>query len=276
MAVRIQFRRGTESEWASANPVLAQGELGYESTNKLIKFGDGSTQWSSLAVAAAGDITKVKAGTGLRYGSTTTNYGTPDAGDSGAVELEIDPNVVLQASVMNAKGDLIVGTGSDSYAIVGVGTVDGQALLVDSASSSGVAWGTITNPTITTGYISNDMLASNSVTEAKISNGSVTVDKIGSGAVTNAKLATSAVATANIVDANVTALKLASNSVETAKINNLAVTTDKIANNAVTAAKVNSEVYQRGGAGFTATSAKIYIQSTTPTSPAAGDIWFKY
>lgn len=48
MSVRIQIRRGTSSEWESANPILASGELGYDSTNDRLKVGDGVTNWSSL------------------------------------------------------------------------------------------------------------------------------------------------------------------------------------------------------------------------------------
>jgi hypothetical protein len=48
MSVKIQIRRGSASEWASANPTLAAGELGYDSTNDILKVGDGSTPWASL------------------------------------------------------------------------------------------------------------------------------------------------------------------------------------------------------------------------------------
>ena len=48
MAVRIQFRRGTAAEWASANPTLATGELGYETDTTQFKIGDGSTSWNVL------------------------------------------------------------------------------------------------------------------------------------------------------------------------------------------------------------------------------------
>lgn len=51
MAVRIQFRRGTAAEWASANPTLAAGELGYEVDTAKFKLGDASTAWNSLAYA---------------------------------------------------------------------------------------------------------------------------------------------------------------------------------------------------------------------------------
>lgn len=48
MTVRIRLRRGTASGWASTNPILATGELGYESDTGKAKVGDGSTAWNSL------------------------------------------------------------------------------------------------------------------------------------------------------------------------------------------------------------------------------------
>lgn len=48
---RIQVRRGTASEWASANPVLGEGEPGYDLTNKILKVGDGTSTWSDLTEA---------------------------------------------------------------------------------------------------------------------------------------------------------------------------------------------------------------------------------
>ena len=44
----IQLRRGTAAEWSAEDPVLEEGELGYDSTNNTIKVGDGETAWSSL------------------------------------------------------------------------------------------------------------------------------------------------------------------------------------------------------------------------------------
>lgn len=51
MPVQIQFRRGTAAQWTSANPTLAEGELGLETDTSLIKIGDGDTPWNSLAYA---------------------------------------------------------------------------------------------------------------------------------------------------------------------------------------------------------------------------------
>jgi hypothetical protein len=48
MATQIQFRRGNASQWSGTNPILAQGEIGYELDTHLFKFGDGSSIWTSL------------------------------------------------------------------------------------------------------------------------------------------------------------------------------------------------------------------------------------
>jgi len=45
----IQIRKGTSAAWTSANPVLASGEPGYDTTNNILKIGDGSTAWNSLS-----------------------------------------------------------------------------------------------------------------------------------------------------------------------------------------------------------------------------------
>jgi len=47
---RIQLRNDSASAWASANPVLLEGEIGIEidSTRNRIKIGDGSTAWNDL------------------------------------------------------------------------------------------------------------------------------------------------------------------------------------------------------------------------------------
>ncbi len=44
----IQFRRGTSTEWVASNPVLSQGEPGYETNTKKFKIGDGLTHWNNL------------------------------------------------------------------------------------------------------------------------------------------------------------------------------------------------------------------------------------
>lgn len=58
MANRIQLRRDMAAVWASANPVLAQGEPGFEIDTNCFKIGDGVTSWNSLAYAMSTKMDK--------------------------------------------------------------------------------------------------------------------------------------------------------------------------------------------------------------------------
>jgi hypothetical protein len=44
----IKVRRDTAANWTSADPVLADGELGFELNTGRHKIGDGTTAWSAL------------------------------------------------------------------------------------------------------------------------------------------------------------------------------------------------------------------------------------
>ena len=46
--VRLQFRRGSASQWTSANPILADGELAIESDTNKFKIGNGNANWTLL------------------------------------------------------------------------------------------------------------------------------------------------------------------------------------------------------------------------------------
>lgn len=48
MPYRILFRRDTSANWTQNNPILAQGEPGFETDTGLMKIGDGSSVWNSL------------------------------------------------------------------------------------------------------------------------------------------------------------------------------------------------------------------------------------
>lgn len=53
---RIQLRRDTAARWSEINPVLLEGEVGYETDTKLRKIGDGVTKWNSLPYLRAEGI----------------------------------------------------------------------------------------------------------------------------------------------------------------------------------------------------------------------------
>ena len=53
MATRMQQRRGTAQQWTTANPILAAGEIGFESGTNKFKIGDGVNTWSALTYYAS-------------------------------------------------------------------------------------------------------------------------------------------------------------------------------------------------------------------------------
>lgn len=49
MATRMQQRRGTAQQWLTANPILAAGEIGFETDTNQFKIGDGLNTWFELS-----------------------------------------------------------------------------------------------------------------------------------------------------------------------------------------------------------------------------------
>ena len=45
---RIQVRRGTSAQWNTADPVLGQAELGFDSGSGVLKVGDGTNNWNHI------------------------------------------------------------------------------------------------------------------------------------------------------------------------------------------------------------------------------------
>lgn len=92
MAVRIQMRRGTSTQWNTADPILNEGEIGYNSTLGQIKVGDGSTIWSELTYLA----TESELNTSLEGYIEITEKGAV----SGVAELDANKNVLTRESVI--------------------------------------------------------------------------------------------------------------------------------------------------------------------------------
>lgn len=57
---RIQLRRDTSARWAEINPILLEGEVGYETDTKLRKIGDGVNRWNDLEYLRAEGIVQEK------------------------------------------------------------------------------------------------------------------------------------------------------------------------------------------------------------------------
>ena len=52
MAIQIQWRRDTSANWTSNNPIMPQGEPGFETDTSKYKIGNGSSAWNSLTYGA--------------------------------------------------------------------------------------------------------------------------------------------------------------------------------------------------------------------------------
>ena len=77
MAYRIQIRRDTSSNWTSNNPILLQGEFGYELNTGYAKIGDGQTAWTAL------DYFGGTGPTGSTGVTGSTGFGVPTGGSAG-------------------------------------------------------------------------------------------------------------------------------------------------------------------------------------------------
>ena len=111
MAVQIQMRRGTASQWTSSNPTLAAGEWGLETDTDKYKIGDGSTAWTSLGYSSL-------------------------------------PSTAITNTVVDAKGDIVAATAADTVSRLAVGT-DTYVLTADSGEATGLIWAAPTTGDIT-------------------------------------------------------------------------------------------------------------------------------
>ncbi len=87
----MKVKRATAARWTSQNPVLAAGEIGYETDTRKMKLGDGTSSWTQLSylqadgggTGAAGQAATIRIGTvtTLRYNqnATVVNSGTSSA-----------------------------------------------------------------------------------------------------------------------------------------------------------------------------------------------------
>lgn len=161
--VRIQLRRDTATNWTSANPVLAAGEIGLETDTDQFKVGDGTTAWSSLPYggiqgpAGADGVDGVVAATApITYDALTSTVGIDQTGISITASQLSD--VTATAAELNIL-DGVTATATELNYVDGVTSnvqtqLDAKAAIVntskvESGSTYTLAVGDINKPVVT-------------------------------------------------------------------------------------------------------------------------------
>jgi hypothetical protein len=121
--VRFQLRRDNAIAWASAlNPILLAGEPGYDTTNKILKIGDGITTWSLLPSISGGGGQGSTGGASLPTNGSIGDYlswtgnqwvagGSTDVllGGNSSITGTALNNVVVGSSASAVEGDVTIG-----------------------------------------------------------------------------------------------------------------------------------------------------------------------
>ena len=117
MAQQIQFRRGTAAEWASANPILAQGEIGINLDGNRLKIGTGLTSWNYLDYTAVFDVVVQSPTAPIVYptfanASGVSVIGIATSGSTSVVYIPSSGNLGIgttnATSKLTVAGDLLV------------------------------------------------------------------------------------------------------------------------------------------------------------------------
>lgn len=96
----IQIRRDTSANWAAVNPILKDGEPGYEADVRRLKVGNGTTPWSGLQYLTSSNAVRIDSSTlGVLY------VGKASAGSSeSASAWTITRSTFSAAGVRISKG----------------------------------------------------------------------------------------------------------------------------------------------------------------------------
>lgn len=102
MPTRIQMKRGTAASWTAANPILSDGEIGFETDTSKIKIGNGTSTWTALNYfpadwsALTGKPAVVASGATIQEAKTSINLGNVDN------TADADKNVSSALTAANA------------------------------------------------------------------------------------------------------------------------------------------------------------------------------
>jgi len=187
MSTKIQLRRGTATQWTTANPVLAAGEVGYETDTGNIKVGTGtagSGAWNNLPYYQLPRVSVDPA--------TTSNLNAANYLVQGIYRLATNSNSGVTWT--GTPTDFHSATTAESTLTVTIHQYTGQTTLTQqvltqrtTTTGSVKQWVRLWDGTTLTAWSSTSHLSDSEVTTATIADATSTTD-----GVTNAKLRWSA------------------------------------------------------------------------------------
>lgn len=119
LAEDLDVRKDLAANWALLNPVLALGEPGLATDTRILKMGDGTTAWNSLAGILVGEDADQK---------FTTDHGADFADEMGAV---VGVAVKAQATIVSDTNPVNVAA-SGKVTIGGTNAADGSTVEIAS------------------------------------------------------------------------------------------------------------------------------------------------
>jgi hypothetical protein len=124
----MQQRRGTASQWTTANPILNAGEIGWESDTNKFKIGDGTNHWADVDYFIDSNSTANPSfGSSITFeGSTANEYETTLA--------ITDPTADRTITLPNATGTVVLADGSGNVTVSGDLTVSGTTTTINSTT----------------------------------------------------------------------------------------------------------------------------------------------
>ena len=138
MAVQIQMRRDTASNWTSSNPTLAAGEWGLETDTGKFKIGDGSTAWNvPLAYSSLPSNVLSLAG-GAMTGAITTNS-TFDGVDVAVRDAILTSTTTTAGAALPKAGGAMTGAITTNSTFDGVDIATRDAILTSTTTTAGAA-----------------------------------------------------------------------------------------------------------------------------------------
>lgn len=215
MATRMQQRRGTAAQWTSANPILAAGEIGFETDTTKFKIGDGVNHWADLVYyASAQDLSALIDGAPDLLNTLNELAAAigddPDFLTAYATNARVD-GVVLSGgqavtSAFNTANQALLDHASDTTSVHGIddtsvlvtqtdltNAITGAVVDQSALAGTGINWNAVTEQFDLDSDIATTMYADSAASTAAAA---ITKTTLGLGAVDNTDDASKPVSTA--------------------------------------------------------------------------------